>query len=37
MVSWRKWGETSGAAARRHEALILLGDWGGASEPTPRQ
>src|SRR5262249_48028820 len=29
-------GETSGAAARRHEAVILMGDWCGASELTPR-
>ena len=29
-------GPMSGAAARRHEALNLMGDWGGASEPTPR-
>jgi hypothetical protein len=28
-------GQTSGAEARRHEALILMGDWCGASEPTP--
>src|SRR5215831_20321464 len=29
-------GQTSGPAARRHEALILMGDWCGASKPTPR-
>ena len=29
-------GQTSGATARRHEALILMGGWCGASEPTPR-
>jgi hypothetical protein len=30
-------GQTSGSAARRHEALILMGDWCGASKPTPRE
>ena len=30
-------GPTSGATARRHEALILMGGWCGASEPTPRE
>jgi hypothetical protein len=30
-------GQTSGAAARRQEALILMGDWCGALEPTPRE
>ena len=29
-------GQTSGARARRHEALILMGDWCGALELTPR-
>jgi hypothetical protein len=29
-------GQTSGLGARRHEALHLMGDWCGASEPTPR-
>jgi len=29
-------GQTSGLGARRHEALNLMGDWCGASEPTPR-
>jgi len=33
--SWCQ-GLTSGAAARRHEALILMGGWCGASKPTPR-
>ena len=28
-------GQTSGDEARRQEALILMGDWCGASEPTP--
>ena len=30
-------GQTSGLGARRHEALNLMGDWCGASEPTPRE
>src|SRR6516162_11444527 len=30
-------GQTSGDEARRQEALILMGDWCGASEPTPRE
>src|SRR5436853_490739 len=30
-------GQTSGSAARRQEALSLMGDWCGASEPTPRE
>jgi hypothetical protein len=30
-------GQTSGDEARRPEALILMGDWCGASEPTPRE
>jgi len=29
-------GQTSGSWARRHEALILMGDWCGALEPTPQ-
>src|SRR5215211_6218050 len=30
-------GPTSGVTARRHEALILMGGWCGAAEPTPRE
>jgi hypothetical protein len=30
-------GLTSGDEARCQEALILMGDWCGASEPTPRE
>ena len=30
-------GQTSGLGARRPEALNLMGDWCGASEPTPRE
>src|SRR5919202_5539049 len=30
-------GQTSGAVARRHEALILMGDWCGACASTPRE
>jgi hypothetical protein len=29
-------GQTSGSRARRHEALIPMGDWCGALEPTPQ-
>src|SRR5215468_2733771 len=29
-------GQTSGAGARRHAALILMGDWCGAWASTPR-
>ena len=30
-------GQTSGAGARRHEALILMGGWCGAVASTPRE
>jgi hypothetical protein len=29
-------GQPSGVTARRHEALILMGAWCGAAEPTPQ-